>query len=347
MAELLLAETGLSGEPIRPIVHIVADGEGYFIHYETTSASSKRKFAFIAFPRPLKHHVLLHSLFGHELGHTALHVVGAGSILQKDVMPALQSAGPLVDVASMTSWIHDSNAPAEIKKELRQFQSMTGSTYSFSAYYHSMWLDELICDLFGLLLFGPGFAAAHQVYLRPMHSNPYEIGLSDATHPPYAVRHKLLVRTMHLLGWNQPIANKQPYQDAEQDLLNFILLDQYDQWAGILSDLQLTQAIAGVQKVFSAYGSLGYVAPDSNNLVALIEQLRLRLPPIIARLSVLGSPQIRAVDITQTLYAGWVYSIGHRHLTSEPLPFLETDMLCDHALLQQRAITIARTKKMK
>jgi hypothetical protein len=127
MAEILLSETALSGATVLPIVHIVADGEGYFIHYETTSASSKRKFAFIAFPRPLKHHVLLHSLFGHELGHTALHTVGAGSILQNDVITALQSAGPLANAAAMDAWIHDSAAPAEIKRELNHFQAMNGT----------------------------------------------------------------------------------------------------------------------------------------------------------------------------------------------------------------------------
>ena len=172
-AEILLSETALSGDVILPIVHIVADGEGYFIHYETTSASSKRKFAFIAFPRPLKHHVLLHSLFGHELGHTALHSVGAGSILQQDVITALQSSGPLADATAMDGWIHHSAAPAEIKRELNTYQSKTGVRYTFDDYCRLDWVDELICDLFGLLLFGPGFAAAHQVYLRPLNSNPY------------------------------------------------------------------------------------------------------------------------------------------------------------------------------
>jgi hypothetical protein len=147
IAERLLAESSLSGATIQPIVYIVADGEGYFIHYETTSVSSKRKFAFIAFPRPLKHHVLLHSLFGHELGHTALHTVGAGSILQNEVMTALQSSGPLADVVTMTSWIHDGAAPSEIKKELHQFETMMGVRFSFDDIYLSRWIDELICDL--------------------------------------------------------------------------------------------------------------------------------------------------------------------------------------------------------
>jgi hypothetical protein len=347
MAEVLLAETGLSGAKIPPIVHIVSDGEGYLIHYETTSPSGKHKFAFIAFPRPLKHHVLLHSLFGHELGHTALHTVGAGTILQNDVMRALQSSGPLASIGAMTSWLHDSAAPTAIKRELNQYQLMTGSAYAMTEYYRLQWLDELICDLFGLLLFGPGFAAAHQVFLRPMQPNPYEFGPSDPTHPPYAIRHRMLVRTMQLIGWQTPVATLSPIQEAEKELLDYVLLDNFDPWSTILSDGQLLQAVAGVQKVFAAYGALGYSLPAEQTLSKLVEQLTMRLPPIIAGLSNRGVPELKETDITHTLYAGWVYAIGNRHLTREPLSFLETNMLCDHALLQQRAINIALKKKMK
>jgi hypothetical protein len=342
MAEILLSETALSGATVLPIVHIVADGEGYFIHYETTSASSKRKFAFIAFPRPLKHHVLLHSLFGHELGHTALHTVGAGSILQNDVITALESAGPLANAAAMDVWIYDSAAPAEIKRELNHFQAMNGTQYTFDDHCRLDWIVELICDLFGLLLFGPGFAAAHQVYLRPLNSNPYEIGLPQSTHPPYAVRHRMLVRTMRLLSWDVPVTTESPYQQAEQDLLNYVLLDSYDNWSTLVSDQQLSNAVAGIQRLFSSYRPLGYTTPEGHLLVGLIKQLDMRVPPIIATLSNTGKPQLSTTEIAHTLYAGWIYS-----LTSEPLSFLQTNKLCDHALLQQIAINLALEKKMK
>jgi hypothetical protein len=180
-----------------------------------------------------------------------------------------------------------------------------------------------------------------------MNSNPYEIGLVDPTHPPYAIRRKMLVRTMHLLSWDRPILDEQPYQQAEQDLLNYALQDSFDQWSVILSDQQLNQAITGVKRVLSTYGSIGYVPPDRYTLTELVQQLTARLPPIIATLSSDGTPQLRRTDISHTLYAGWIYSIGASRLTPEPLPFLETNMLCDHALLQQRAINISIEKQMQ
>lgn len=347
MAELLLVEPGLSGGQLSPIVHIIADGEGYFIHYERTSASGTHKFAFINFPRPLKHHVLLHCLFGHELGHTALHTAGlgsAGSILQSQVLAQLQSSGPLGSVTSLTAWLHDTSAPAEIKIELARYESTYGAPYTLDNYYYLKWLDELICDLFGLLLFGPGFAAAHQAYLRPMHANPYELAF---THPPYAVRHKMLVQAMQLMGWQQPVITNPPHNLAEKDLLNYVLQDPYDPWALFISGHQLTSAISGVNQVFSSHGSLGYVAPDAQTLVTLVDRLVARLPPIIAGLSAKGAPELRSIDIAHTLYAGWLYSIGASRLAQKPLTFLATNMLCDHALLQQRAINIAISKRMK
>jgi hypothetical protein len=348
MAETLLADTSLSGSKTPPIVHIVSDGEGYLIHYEGTSPSGKNKFAFIAFPKPLKHHVLLHSLFGHELGHTALHTVGAGTILQNKVMIALQSAGPLANAAVMTAWLHDKTAPPEIKKELDHYKASNGVAYEMTWPYLLLWLDELICDLFGLLLFGPGFAAAHQIYLRPLQPNPYEFSpSSDPTHPPYAIRHRMLVRAMQLLAWDKPVISAPPASEAEKDLINYITHDPFDGWCTILSDRQLQSAIKGIQEVFASYGNLGYVTPSDQDLTKLVMCLEKRLPPIIAELSPSGEPLLKRIEISHTLYAGWIYSIGYKHLTSEPLSFLQTNMLCDHALLQQRAIEIAISKKMK
>jgi hypothetical protein len=346
MAKQLLAERALSGGTLQPIVHVIADGEGYFIHYEKTSASGKQKFAFINFPRPLKHHVLLHSLFGHELGHTALHSVGAGTILQNDVMNALQSSGPLSSNAAMTSWVHDAAAPNSVKRELANFQTQTGAQYAFEDYYRLSWIDELICDLFGLLLFGPGFAAAHQAYLRPMQSNPYELGLFGATHPPYAVRQRMLVRAMQLVGWAAPFSQNN-HIEMPSLTCSITYLLTCTNLATVLSDQQLNQAIAGIQRVFLAYGGFAYAAPDPTTLNDLVKQLEKRLPPIITALSHRGVPELREINIAHTLYAGWVYFLGAHRLTSEPLPFLETNMLCDHALLQQRAINIAIAKRLK
>jgi hypothetical protein len=353
IANSLLAEKSLNRTKSSPIIHIVAEGEGYQIVYERSvsrSVSRGRRFAVIAFPRPLKHHVLLHTIFGHELGHTALHTTGpggAGRILQSKVMSALQKTGPMASSGNVTAWLNDTAAPPEIRNELHNYLISAGQPYSFEEYYRKQWLDEFICDLFGLLLFGPGFVAAHETILKPTHPKPYNVGLFDPTHPPYAVRHKMLARAMQLLRWDRPVTSPK-YREchhAEKELLTRVLQDPYVSWATVFLDSQLEDAIRGIQRLFSVYGSLGYRPLDGESLAALVSRLTDRLPPILAKVGNSGKPKLTRIEMSQTLYAGWVYWIGQSHLVRQrPLSFFLTNRLCDQALLQQRAINIVASR---
>lgn len=347
-AEKLLTEDTLSGAPSPPIVHIVADGEGYLIDYEAESASGNQRFAFIAFPRPLRHHVLLHTLFGHELGHTALHALRIGPSLQSKVIAPLEKDGQLASSVDVTTWLNDPSAPVEVKNELGLFHTKTGQLYSFLDYDRLQWLSELFCDLFGLLLFGPAFAAAHRVFLQPAHSNPYQIGLADPTHPPYAVRHKLLVRAMKLLGWDHPVTGESDgdLNKAEYDLLAYVMADPYVPWAALFDDMQISDAIRGIREIFAGIGPLGFEPPNPSDLSNLIRCLSNNLPPLLCTVDEEGFPKLHRVEIAQTLYAGWAYWLGRKRLGGQ-LGFLETNRLCDQAILQQRAIDIALDKGME
>lgn len=177
-----------------------------------------------------------------------------------------------------------------------------------------------------------------------MHAAPYELAFS---HPPYAARHKMLAQAIRVMGWQNSVIMQPPHSSAEEDLLDYVSRDPYHPWALFISDHQLRTAISGVNNVFSSHGGLGYVAPDKQILTTLVDRLVARLPPIVSSLSTEGAPQLQSINIAHTLYAGWIYSIGAKRLTNEPLSFLTTNMLCDHALLQQRAIDIAIAKRMK
>jgi hypothetical protein len=136
IATALLPQTNLAGTKSSPIVHIIAEGDGYQIldERQVPSTSVKNEFTVIAFPRPLKHHVLLHIIFGHELGHSALLTTGpggAGLVLQSDVMNQLAAAGPMTSPAAMTAWIGGVGAPPEIKKELQRYSKDAGSDFQF------------------------------------------------------------------------------------------------------------------------------------------------------------------------------------------------------------------------
>jgi len=153
----------------------------------------------------------------------------------------------------------------------------------------------------------------------------------------------MLVRVMQLLGWDRPVTNKKhkTFHYMERELLTYVLHDQYTPWSTLFTDQQLKRAIKGIQTVFSAYGSLGYKQPSADTLGSLVERLTNRLPPIVAKIDSIGKPQLTRVEIAQTLYAGWVYWLGRKHLAKQdPLSFFLTNRLCDYALLQQRAINM-------
>jgi hypothetical protein len=345
IAVTLLSEKHLKGHDLEPIIHVVSEGRGYRIVNERLSATtSRRRLVVVAFPRPLKHHVLLHSIFGHELGHTALYTAVPGRILKTDVVRALISSGPLQDLNSMNSWLHDTNAPSEIKTELAKFEKSQHSKFKFTDQLRESWLVELICDLFGLLLFGPSFLAAHRTLLQAMRPNPLELGLALPTHPPYAIRHKTLTRALDLVGWNAPLTTvaQGNVHAAENEFVRYISMDLFPQWAAVFDDTQLTRAIVGLNELFSPHHELNYVPCTAETLAELVERLRRGLPPIVESFNSNGKPTFERVRVSQVLYAGWVYWLGRTHLGAAlPLKFVDTNRLCDYAILQQRAINDA------
>ena len=343
IAKPLLVEKSLSGVDIEPIIHVIAEGDGYQIVYESISPSVKCRFAIVAFPRPLKHHVLLHTIFGHELGHTAQSTTAAGALLRLNVRDALSASGALSSVSKLTSWIHHANAPPGVKNDLASWLQDEGSNYTFQEYHRQSWLDELICDLFGLLLFGPAFAAAHKTLLLPTHPTPYHIPLYDPTHPPYAIRHKLLVRAMRFMKWDKPIVPKTRKNlcNAEMETLKHITHDPYPPWTSFFDDNQLEEAILGIRNVLSTHGGFEYERPDAEVVEGLVGQLTRRIPPIIAQIDENGLPKLKRTAMPHVLYAGWIYWLGRAHLkVTEPLSFFNVNRLCDHALLQECGIHI-------
>ena len=276
---------------------------------------------------------------------------GAGRILQSDVLSALTAVGPMASPEKMTAWLKAANAPTEIKKELQEYEER-GGTYQFQEDDQKYWLDEFICDLFGLLLFGPGFIAAHKALLQPAHPNPYKIDLEYPTHPPYAARQKFLTQALRILKWDQPISG-QKYKSllhAERAFLSYIKNDPYAPWGWIFSDFQVRKAIVGIKVVLSKYGQLAYKHPSSETLSALVRRLTERVPPILAEIDAAGNPKVSKTDISHILYSGWVFWIGRNHFVNgneDALHFFDTNRLCERALLQQQAINMSLNPKRK
>jgi len=333
--KLLVEPTILSGQS-EPIVHVVSDAVGYRIHTEDVlqTSFSSRIFTIVLFPRQFKDNVLLHAIFGHELGHAALGTMQTGPAIESQAFPALGSR-ILASDQSVDEWLRSAEAPDAVKDTIAEYEIEEREPFVITEDQRYIWLKEFTCDLFGLLLFGPAFIAAHRAIIEPTHPNPFKL---DSSHPPYASRHKMLVQAMRLLHWQRTITLNADgdFHHAENTALAEMTDDQMPRWASIFNEEELAAAIQGIQ---SCLKGLDYVPPTRPNLVGLLGRLKISLPPILADLSAVGEARLEKTDFRQILHVGWLFCGGKTQLAPpSELSFLQINRLCNQALLQQRAI---------
>jgi hypothetical protein len=321
-ARPLLTEE-VEGETEEPIMHIVAHGGEYEVNVGGRPAGARRRIVVIAFPRQLKHHVFYHAIFGHELGHAALKSKHVNQINIQEITPQL-ARRHLRSPEVMEAWIGSigGHIAGQVTEAVR-----------------TNWLHETICDLFGLVLFGPSFVAAHRALLEPKHPDPNKLGTAGLTHPPYSVRRRTLMRAMRVLSWEKPVSAPGINEAAEERFLDYLFHDPFEDWTDLFSDEEITTALSGITKACTGRTDVRYQPLTADLLARLLWKLSNSMPPVLDGISIHGNPQLHPLSTGQILYAGWVYWFGRDCLEVErPLEFYEANRLCDLALLQQRAI---------
>ena len=342
IAEQLLVTQDLNGVHA-PILHIMSGGFGYQIIYEhkVVPPSSKDLFVLVEFPRTLKNYVLLHSIFGHELAHVAMFCrdtrVGLNRVLSR-----FASQGALIDSSSFSNWINDGAAPASIQVAMTGYQTRSGTKYTISEDFLKSWRVEFMCDLFGLMLYGPAFMAAQITLLSPLEPDPYLFGLQEPTHPPFALRQKLLLAAYRLLGWDQPLLGAAHGSAFEKEarFITYLKTDIFDVWANIFSDAQIQNAINDIQATFSQFSGIGYSIPSPESLQILVDRLEKNAPPIFEIMSESGETKFENTPTSHILQAGWVHWIGEDPARTKALTFNNLNGLCNQALIQQAGIRL-------
>ena len=346
---LLSEDEGLKGK-IKPIIHMIAEGTNYQILSEKILGLNKRRRLFtVAFPRQLKHHVLMHALFGHELGHATFYSAPSSASSSRDggeapskrIISILRREGPLRDCAAAMSWLKSAKAPPEVSE--RVGRAATPLTESNLAH----WLVELVCDLFGLMIFGPSFAAAHRTYLEPSCRSPFEIEIEKTSHPAYALRRNFLIGALRRLGWLTPVAtvSHRLIRKAEKAFISYVSGGDFGPWASVFTEPQISDAINVIRDHFDTTGTRIAKRPDEATLVALVKRISWHLPPIREEIDDAGVSTTFEIRLEEQLYAGWAYWIGRDVFKSEKLSFFQLNQLCDMALLHQQAIDLAAGRR--
>jgi hypothetical protein len=337
--------------PLPPIIQILADGgiASYRIYTEWYWPSSLRfqRILHIVFPRTNKYHVLLHAIFGHEIGHAAYAIPSLESALDKNVFTPLFAGTPLADVGSAQKWIEDSSRPSEVDRFMHfVWEANQRHDFTFlgrNNYSLEQWHQELFCDLFGLMMFGPTFAGAMNALLGSM--NPRGESISE-THPPFACRANLIVRALRRLGY----LNHSATGDAELDAAvastasYFQRVPSSNPWYELFTDKNVDDAIAGIHAILSPIPKALYTNPAAADLVHVVSNLRRGVPPCGSRLHPTEpKPEPFPLDFRHILYGGWIAWLGQKQFNpATHFKFLYINRLCERGILQQ--IAVERTR---
>lgn len=306
-----------------PLFFLSADGGlfAYRIHPEQSDTAGFRKRIFnIVFPRSFKTHVLLHSILAHEVGHAAWSVPSFYKRLRKEMLPDLIQDSALVDVESFRQWfIENPEAGDEFMEVVRK-----------------NWEEELFCDLFGLVLFGPSFLAAHYCLLSAIDPTGLTPGQN---HPPCLHRYAAVRTAYRHLGWHQPIPDLSPSAAEAFRAFNAVYVDPDAPGDGVpnlLHEDGVRKATTKLKQLLDEAG-VTFTLPSASLVDDLRKCILNATPPIGPTIAGDGQVTSTIVDSRHILFAGWLaFYSGERNRST--ITFYNVNRLCNHAIVQQEAI---------
>ncbi len=335
-------------------VHVLSEGGlgAYKIFTERKrSSASKKRILTIVFPRTLKNYVLFHSILGHELGHAIYQTTKHYSKLKGIVDKELKSSGIFVDHTTTANWLYSTNAPQELQDILQMYLIPNGITeQKFFAWADwEAWVEEILCDLIGLLIFGPSFVAAHCNLLYGI--SPSGVNFSDA-HPPVACRVNMILLAAQIRGYDDisDLPDGAIKQAAEKFWNNIQSNVKSDAWYNIFTRTQLERALSAIKKLLDEYPPSTYSKPKEKKdktLNSLCTQLFELVPPVGFSMDDKKNPECNVIDFRHILYAGWIAENHNYDNYDKDVTFHQINRLCEHGIMQQRGINLFLKAKAK
>lgn len=325
--------TGADSSLKEPLFFISADGglAAYRIHPEQRPIDIIGQRIFnIVFPRSLKHHVLLHPILGHEIGHAAWSVPSMQHDLLNNVLIPLFDKSPLNDPATTVVWLK-STFGIDVTEKAIQRPLLS-------------WAQEFLCDLYGLVLMGPSFVAAHQSLLLAV--DPTGQGIGDS-HPASACRFWMVREAARALNWDITSGGGNKAVEAALKTFWDAIDDQHAKlpaWAAVFQKNQVAAATQELSRILKALDGSSYIYPDAALLGLLLEMLHDSVPPVGRSFDDHGAFAVSPIDFRDVLFAGWLAWNSQAQLSPE-VGFFELNRLCDHAIMQQQAIVYWKTER--
>ncbi|AJX80419.1 hypothetical protein BG97_1707 [Burkholderia pseudomallei 7894] len=341
IASAICAEETLNNSDVVPMVHVLSEGglTAYAINPEQQRPSAgKRRILTIIFPRTLKHAVLLHSILGHEIGHAIWRSSKHQATLNQALLDAFSaSAGHFSAPTATVSWLYSNSAPVEVRTRLATLQAQGLAPAQFFQWASwDAWKEEILCDLIGILTFGPSFIAAECHLLYSIDLLGINIGQA---HPPVACRVNLFLTAAKILGYCNTVYRNKDVQNAFNSFWGE--LESYkkaDPWFDVFTEAEITTALTEIGRLLNSHPPAAFQMPDLHLFEHLYLQLKQGIPPVGFKLDREKKPTTSTVDFRHILYAGWLAAKSDASIS-----FHEINRLCEHAIMQQAAIKIYKS----
>jgi len=337
IASAICTEDTLAGPNTPNQIYVLADGglDTYRIHPEDRRpAYTQKRLLTIVFPKSLKHFVLLHSILGHELGHAIWRCSKHKRDMRDQVEKHIKE-GVFASPDETAAHIYSPTAPLNEKGFLGACPASMKQDNLFLNYANwEAWFEEILCDLVGLVIFGPSFVASECELLTSM--NPAMTGFGPG-HPPTAWRLNYLLDSAKILGYDARPPDTHPLRaDIDAFWAHLETFRSTDPWYSIFTDEQLRRALGGMKNLFNRYPPTEYPVPTFERLEHLVPMLKRQIPPVGFRIANDGSPKCENVDFRHILFSGWITK------ASQPaMPVDIINKLCEQAIMQQIAINIS------
>lgn len=332
LAAGICSEATLTHDSTPPQIHVLSQGEfGYSIDPEQSRPSaSRRKILTIVLPRTLKHFVLLHAILGHEIGHAIYANAKHQRQLKHVRRTHLGKTGNVLESSATTAArMFDKDAPFPVKQHLIvRSMRQEADLYRFSDW--DAWVEEVLCDLIGLVSFGPSYVAAAWHLLLAMDPTGLRWG---PDHPPIAWRLNMLLDGASILGMDTVSSGDATTDAAAKNFWDAIRAKRYTApWCDIIDRASLTDALNEIRALLDAHPPAAYPSNPDRLLPGLLKDLRNLVPPAGFAVEQDDSLTLQQIDFRHILYAGWIH--GH----STDIDQKTLNRLCEHAIMQQRAV---------
>jgi hypothetical protein len=324
-----------------PHIYVLSDGglDKYGIIPEQNRPSGARKrIHTIIFPRTLKHFVLLHAILGHELGHAMWRCSEHQNTIRNIVTKQLFATGVFANASATAGWLYAPNAPTEVKAQLARLPGVTAANFFQRVASWDAWIEEIVCDFVGLITFGPSFVAAECNLLYSMNCDGAGLG---PMHPPVGCRVNYLLSAANLRGYDATNFSVESLRNSATTFWAALnAKKQPNTWFDVFTSAQLNQTCDALSNLMNGLPPALYPIPSEADLALLGSQLARAIPPVGFELDENKAVSCRKIDFRHVLYAGWIASTT----PPEDVSFAQINRLCEHGMMQQRAIDMPERK---